>query len=92
MSTDPGGSTERPDSADLPDGAERPHGAERPDGAPPAEGMRRWGGGMTWRADPEDRPGDPVCWLPRVCQACGALADEDPPTTCRRCGSEMPGA
>ena len=54
--------------------------------------MQRWDGGMTWRADPEDRAGDPVCWLPRVCQACGALADEDPPTTCPRCGSEMPGA
>jgi hypothetical protein len=110
VSTDPGGTTERPDSADLPDGAERrdgaeqldgaerrdsaepAHGAERRDGSRPTEGMRRWGGGMTWRADPEDRPGDPVCWLPRVCQVCGALADEDPPTTCRRCGTEMPGA
>jgi rubrerythrin len=74
-------------SSDPDGGTERSHGAERPDG-----GMRRWGGGMTWRADPEDQAGDPVCWLPRVCQACGALADEDPPTTCPRCGSEIPGA
>jgi hypothetical protein len=65
---------------------------EQPDSASrPAEGMQRCGGGMTWRADPGDRAGDPVCWLPRVCQACGALADEDPPTTCPRCGSEIPG-
>jgi hypothetical protein len=65
---------------------------EQPDSASrPAEGMQRWGGGMTWRADPGDRAGDPVCWLPRVCQACGALADEDPPTTCPRCGREIPG-
>ena len=68
-------------------------GTEQPDGAEhPANGMQRWGGGMTWRADPEDQAGDPVCWLPRVCQACGALADDDPPTTCPRCGSEIPGA
>jgi hypothetical protein len=65
---------------------ERPGDAKRPtDGAP------RWGGGMTWRADPEDRPGDPACLLPRVCQACGAVAGEDPPTICPQCGSEIPG-
>jgi hypothetical protein len=75
VSSDPGGSTERPD------------GAERP-----ADGMQRRDGGMTWRADPEDRPGDPACLLPRVCPACGAVADEDPPTTCPQCGSEIPGA
>jgi len=75
VSSDPGGS------------AERPGGEERP-----GDGMRRWGGGMTWRADPEDRPGDAACLLPRVCQACGAVADEDPPTTCPQCGSEISGA
>ena len=54
--------------------------------------MQRWGGGMAWRADPGDRPGDPACLLPRVCPACGAVADEDPPTTCPQCGGEIPGA
>jgi rubrerythrin len=34
--------------------------------------------------------GDPVCWLRRVCQACGGMADEDPPTTCPACGAAMP--
>ena len=55
------------------------------------DGMQRWGG-MAWRADPGDRPGDPACLLPRVCPACGAVADEDPPTTCPQCGGEIPGA
>jgi hypothetical protein len=44
---------------------------------------------------PEPRPepdgGDPACWLPRVCPACGRLADEDPPTTCPACGAGIPG-
>jgi hypothetical protein len=66
--------------------AGRPGGAERPAG-----GMGRWGGGMARRAGP-DRPGDPACLLPRVCQACGAVADEDPPASCPQCGSEIPGA
>jgi len=38
-----------------------------------------------------ERPGDPACLLRRVCQACGAVADTDPPTVCPECGSEMPG-
>ncbi len=39
----------------------------------------------------DDTPGDPVCWLNRVCPGCGALADTDPPTTCPRCQAPMPG-
>jgi hypothetical protein len=38
-----------------------------------------------------ERPGDPACLLRRVCQACGAVAETDPPTVCPQCGSEMPG-
>ncbi|HEY2304517.1 MAG TPA: hypothetical protein VGI05_01410 [Streptosporangiaceae bacterium] len=45
-----------------------------------------------WRLDPDDRPGDPACLLPKVCQACGAVAESEPPTTCTQCGSEIPGA
>ena len=41
------------------------------------------------RGAPEDEGGDPVCWLPRVCPACGRLADEEPPTTCPGCGAEL---
>jgi len=74
-------------SSDPGGSTERAGGVERPAG-----GLRRWGGGMAWRADPEDRPGDPACLLPRVCQACGAVGDEDPPTTCPQCGNEIPGA
>jgi rubrerythrin len=49
----------------------------------------------TWRdgrAEPpdEDRPGDPACWLRRVCPECGTLADEDPPTTCPHCQASIP--
>jgi hypothetical protein len=37
-------------------------------------------------------PGEPACLLRRVCQACGAVADTDPPTVCQQCGAELPGA
>jgi uncharacterized protein YeaO (DUF488 family) len=41
--------------------------------------------------DPDDDlGGDPACWLARVCPACGRLADRDPPTTCSRCGADLP--
>ncbi len=40
---------------------------------------------------PDDAPGDPVCWLRRVCPHCGALADTDPPTTCPQCHAALPG-
>ena len=34
--------------------------------------------------------GESVGWLARVCQECGALADDEPPTTCPRCGAVVP--
>lgn len=39
-----------------------------------------------------ERGGESVCWLHRVCQNCGALADEalptqDDPIACWRCGA-----
>ena len=40
--------------------------------------------------DEADRPGDPACWLKRVCPSCGTLADADPPTTCARCHTAIP--
>jgi predicted amidophosphoribosyltransferase len=45
---------------------------------------------MTGDTEPE-RPGDPVCLLRRVCPACGAVADEDPPTICPQCHAELTG-
>ncbi len=39
----------------------------------------------------DDEGGDPACFLHRVCPACGRVADEDPPTTCRACGEELSG-
>ena len=38
----------------------------------------------------DDRPGDPACWMKRVCPACGTLAAADPPTTCAHCHAVIP--
>jgi len=38
---------------------------------------------------PPDEGGDPACWMHRVCQECGRLADEDPPTRCPSCGATL---
>ena len=37
----------------------------------------------------EPEGGDPVCWIHRICPACGRLADEDPPTSCQGCGAAL---
>ncbi|MBP2364314.1 hypothetical protein [Pseudonocardia parietis] len=41
-----------------------------------------------------DGPGDPVCWLDRLCPDCGAMPspeeDGGPPRTCWRCGAAVP--
>ncbi len=47
--------------------------------------------GTLERVEPVDEGGESVCWLHRVCPACGRLADEDPPTRCPACGAELPG-
>jgi len=52
-------------------------------------GDQAWPGTGGHDAD-EDRPGDPACLLRRVCPACGAVADADPPTVCPQCHAEMP--
>ena len=49
------------------------------------------GEGVQTDVDEEDLPGDPACWLRRVCPKCGSMADSDPPTTCPVCQAEMPG-
>jgi len=41
--------------------------------------------------DDDDLPGDAACLLRRVCQTCGGVASDDPPTTCPHCGADMPG-
>jgi uncharacterized protein YeaO (DUF488 family) len=41
------------------------------------------------QAEEDDAPGDPACWLRRVCAACGNLAPVDPPTVCPECGSAI---
>lgn len=37
----------------------------------------------------DDVPGDPACWLHRVCPACGNLAPVEPPTVCPQCGTAI---
>ena len=39
------------------------------------------------RADPADEGGEMVCWLERVCPACGRLNDR-PGARCEACGNE----
>jgi hypothetical protein len=39
----------------------------------------------------DDLPGDPACWLRRVCPACGNVAPTDPPVTCPNCHTEITG-
>lgn len=39
----------------------------------------------------DERAGDSPCWLRRVCQRCGSIADADPPTTCPQCHAAIPG-
>ncbi|HEX3779185.1 MAG TPA: hypothetical protein VHX38_05930 [Pseudonocardiaceae bacterium] len=37
-----------------------------------------------------DFGGDPVCWLTSVCPECGRFVEDNPPTTCPRCGTAIP--
>lgn len=39
--------------------------------------------------EPEDRPGDSVCWLRLVCPECGTIAEAEPPTDCPQCGARI---
>ena len=54
-------------------------------GQPAAAARQRWNAHLA-----EDRPGDPACLLHRVCPACGAVTDADPPTTCPACHLDIP--
>ncbi len=35
--------------------------------------------------------GDPVCWLDRVCDECGAMREDPRAAVCARCGAPVPG-
>lgn len=68
-----------------------PRESTRP--GPPAPAGPAQGPGPRPAGGPEpeaERPGDPACLLRRVCPACGAVADTDPPTTCPACHAYMP--
>lgn len=36
--------------------------------------------------------GDPVCWLNRVCDECGAFREDTGSPVCARCGTAFPDA
>jgi uncharacterized protein YeaO (DUF488 family) len=57
--------------------------------AEPGDARQAKGAGRAGQAEEPDVPGDPACWLPRVCPACGAIADASPPTTCPQCGGAI---
>jgi rubrerythrin len=58
----------------------------RQDQAPMGDEAQQRGGDD----EAQERGGDPACWLRRVCQQCGSMADADPPTTCPVCHADMP--
>ncbi|CAG7656138.1 hypothetical protein [Actinacidiphila bryophytorum] len=59
-------------------------------------------GGPDGRRDPEGgqdtghheytEGGDPVCWLDRVCDECGAMREDMRAARCARCGTPFHGA
>jgi uncharacterized protein YeaO (DUF488 family) len=51
---------------------------------------RTWPDEAAGAGDDEDAPGDPACWLHRVCPSCGSVAAADPPTTCPTCHATIP--
>jgi len=51
---------------------------------------RTWPDEAAGSGDDEDAPGDPACWLARVCPSCGSVAPVDPPTTCPNCRAAIP--
>jgi ribosomal protein S27AE len=40
----------------------------------------------------QDEPGDPVCWLHRLCPECGAVPSGEDDEACWRCGNPADGA
>jgi hypothetical protein len=78
---------DKPDAPPRQAGPSRQAGPARP-GAAARPGQPRDSAGPEDEYD--DRPGDPVCWLCRVCPACGTLADADPPTICPQCRALIP--
>jgi ribosomal protein S27AE len=39
---------------------------------------------------PDDEPGDAVCWLHELCPVCGAMPTAEQPDRCWRCGYPYP--
>ncbi len=79
--------SEKPQTAAGAPEAGQPAAAGEPaaDDEPAVAPRQRWNGHLA-----EDRPGDPVCLLYRVCPACGSVMDTDPPTTCPECHLDIP--
>ena len=52
------------------------------------------GAGSAGHGTAEERTegGDPVCWLERVCDECGAMREDMSSQVCVRCGTPFPTA
>lgn len=50
------------------------------------------GDGSAARGTAQERTegGDPVCWLERVCDECGAMREDMASPVCARCGTRFP--
>ncbi|WP_435177888.1 hypothetical protein [Actinacidiphila sp. bgisy145] len=56
-----------------------------------SDGTERAGGEEGGGGGEISEGGDPVCWLDRVCEECGAFRETAGPD-CARCGTPFPGA
>lgn len=72
---------------------------DRRDGTPdaPHDGSGTHDDGHDADGHPGRRPrgefsegGDPVCWLDRVCEECGAMREDTASAVCARCGTPFP--
>ncbi|MGH3740760.1 MAG: hypothetical protein ACRDT8_04860 [Micromonosporaceae bacterium] len=60
-----------------------------PQQPPPPDNRREPHNLTTDRPSLAEQGGEPACWLPKVCDECGRLAEAEPPTRCPRCGAEI---
>jgi type 1 glutamine amidotransferase len=68
------------------------NGPDEPAPSPDPDPVPTAGPGRTPAPAGFTEGGDPVCWLNRVCDACGAFREDLRSPVCARCGEPFPGA